>query len=455
MANLSTLLGSGDEGGQVLDPLPTFCIWTNYANNQRIYSVYDSYMQPISSGFYDTGTEQWSNYASWHRTDSSIGSSSGSSYFGQSCSSYQSEGHWFVNPPAHSGSYAPITRPYWFMENYWAYFGTVISPKGLRQRISPYLQGNSMHIYEFGGPTMVSYVSLDGNLLETSGEPASTAQGTISYNANTKKLVAIRGNSSNSYRLHVWFNPNIDLNSREVGKNSLYDFLRQARLGQNGASYYYNDFSWTNSGSQNYNESRYHFRVIMGDNDKIGLVRMTPDYETRHVWIQPNPAGTSLSVSPTLISSLGLTTSYGIDQGTKYGMRSMNTWDNRTIACYSPYYYYGSGINIHFVDTQDPSRGYYWQNGDTGWGWHPFPIGSGGIGIRYTGANVDGSNGVYVNVHQPSGAFKNGRQPNNTNNAVGNGGQLNGIVSYFPVDTGYTSTDYAWVLPMTTWTRTG
>lgn len=455
MANLSTVLVPTSSSGKIYDPLPTVIVWSNYANSQYTYSVYDTYSQPITSGYYSTDTEGWNNYSSYSRTDSSIGSSSLTTFFGQSCTMAQSEGHWIINTPLLGGTYVASNKSFNNATSYWPYYGTVISPYGIRQRVSLYANGNSLELHTFAGGALLSGLSLNATFLNNSGEPAATSYGMISYNANTKTLAYIRGNSSNNYRLHVWKNPNVDLNNASASNDTLYKFLLEARNGTNGASYYYNDFTWQTSGSTSYGESQYHMRVIMGDNDKIGVVRMTPNYATIHMTITPNPASTSLSSGPTQISSIGLTTSYGIEQGSYYGMRSMNTWDNRTIACYSPYYYYASGINMHFVDTTDPSKGYYWQYADTGWGAHPFPIGAGEIGVRYTGGNVDGGSGMYAWVHSPSGAFKNGRNPGNTASTLSNGSNIDPLVTYFAFDTGYTSTLYPWILPMSTWTKVG
>ncbi|WP_197970674.1 hypothetical protein, partial [Denitratisoma oestradiolicum] len=52
------------------------------------------------------------------------------------------------------------------------------------------------------------------------------------------------------------------------------------------------------------------------------------------------------------------TTSYGIEQGSYYGMRHQITWDNQWVAAFAPYYYYGSGLSGHVVNTDDPTRYY-------------------------------------------------------------------------------------------------
>lgn len=463
MANLSELFGGGESEGALEESLPTFFVHSAYNAGTYSGGTYDSFAYPITSGYPDTGSEAWGQYNNALRTyDSGSGTGTVSSRSGDDLCTFQgvnycqAEGHWRLWYPSNGISYAPVIKQYQnFINSNWAYYGTIIGTVGKRQRVSIYAQNDTLEVHRRGSYRIDSLGIGSTTYLETSGRPANTSYGTISYNERTGKLAYLQGNSSNSYRLHVWTNPNINLNNEDYLVGDLHLFLSQAKAGTNGASYFYNDFSWTSSGSTSYSESQYHNRLIMGDNGRIGIVRMTPSNETRHVWIQPNPAGTSLTTSPQNVSNLSLTTSYGIEQGSQYGMRTNITWDNKFIAAYSVYYYYGAGINCHFVSTEDPSVGYTYQQGDSSWGWPIFPIGKSDFAMHYVGTNANsGSGGVQFYTFSPVSAYRTGLNNNGTS-TISSGQTLNPRTNRLAIDTGYTSTNYVHVGPMNNWKKVG
>lgn len=442
-------------GATLLEPLPTFAVMNAYSGNSGYaYVVLDSYWNPVLSS-QPQSSENFSGLASYLNTSGSISSNSLGSYFAQATCFNQAEGNWIWNPPSRAaGGYDNLIRPVGnFINSYWPYYGTVIGTAGKRQRISTYIQNNTIQIHKRGGSGIIASFSIsNASLINLTGEPASTSYGQISYNERTKTLAIMRGNGSAQYRLHVWKNPNINLNDDALTAGELYTFMYNARQGIGGASYFYNDFTWNTSGSTSYSESMYHNRVIMGDNGMVGLVRMTPSNQTVHAYVVPNTAGTSPTSGPTTVSSLSLTTSYGIDQGNYYGMRSNITWDNSFVFCYSPYYYYGSGLNMHHVSTENPSIGYTNQDSNTSWGVQVMPIGTSEVLTHNTSTNADSANGILMYIVSPQAAYKNGVQLN-SDTSVSSGSPLNLFGYYCPVDTGYTSTNYPHVVPMGTWAQ--
>lgn len=456
MASLKTLFQGTSSGTvSIQEALPTFGVWNNYANNTYPVSTVDSKGQVMASGYYYTSSEGWNSFSGQSRTDGAVSSGSdGSTFWFQGTPNNQSEGHYRYAFPTNSIGYANMLRPYGNHQNsYWPYFGTVIGPSGFRQKISIYTSNTTMEVHKRGSYRIDYFGLSNGTHYNTSGTPGTTCYGQTSYNSRINRFVLLQGDGSNNYRLHVWTNPNINLNREDYAAGDLDIFLRQAYAGTNGASYYYNDFNWQTSGSTSYNESRYHNRIVLGDNGRIGIARMTPSNQTASCWIAPNPASTSLSTSPQNINTLGLTTSYGIEQGNAYGMRTTMNWDNSAVACYSPYYYYGSGINMHYISTVDPSQQAYYQDGSTSWGVSVYPVGKTSFGVRSTGNNTDGGNGVYTLIHNPSSGFNTGRD--NYGSAFSTGAQVYNWGMYWAVDTGYTSTNYPHIAAMNSWTYTG
>ena len=145
---------------------------------------------------------------------------------------------------------------------------------------------------------------------------------------------------------------------------------------------------------------------------------------------------------------MGATTSYGIEQGSFYGQRTNITWDNQWVAAYSPYYYYGSGMNCWFINTADPTKHYYYQNSTSSSGIGIAPFGEGKFVLRDNENNTNG-NGLSFYTIDPTGAFLYGR---NRGSTVSNGGSLSNYSNSYGWDAFSTTTNYAALVPMTSWT---
>lgn len=433
MPRLSTLVDPLEQDPKPL--LGTFVADNNWGYYG--YSVFDSNFNNIGGSDYSTNGEVWNNYSGRIYTYGTFGSgSAGSTYWVKATTMNQAEGNWQVQIPA-SGEYskAPFRNPD-ACANWWPFYGVHIGQEGVRQRISIYLNGNTIRVHHRGMNHRQEQIDV-GWFKNATGEPGAAAYGTVSYNDRTRQLIIIQG-SGNSYRLHSWTNKGRSLNEKSYKTGTIYRFMQEAFNGTNGASYFYNDFTWSTTGSNSYAESQYHFRVIAGDNGRVGLVRMTPSNQTVHAWIQPNPSGTALTTAPTAVSILGLTTSYGIEQGNFYGQRSNITWDNNWVACYSPYYYYGCGINLHVVSVADPSRGYYYQSGNTDVGWSIAPIQENKFALRFNHWNTDGGLGMQVGILDPS------------NITLTNSAGL-GLPTSAYMDAYAPNTSYPVLTPMTSW----
>ena len=150
-------------------------------------------------------------------------------------------------------------------------------------------------------------------------------------------------------------------------------------------------------------------------------------------------------------SNLANTTSYGIDQRDGAGIRTNISWDNQWLISYAPYYYYHSGINLHCINTVDPTKYYHWRNTDTNNGVSPVPFGESSFIMCYSVQNGD-SPGPHLYIANPQGAFENGRRADNS--VVANGGDLqpfNSTMNYI-FDTMSNTTQYPHITTMPHWT---
>ena len=188
-------------------------------------------------------------------------------------------------------------------------------------------------------------------------------------------------------------------------------------------------------------------RVVAGDNGIIGMARMVPSNVCNYATY--NPSSQQLTTS---YNTIGLTTSYGYEQGERYGMRSNISWDNNWVVAYSVYYYYGSGMNVYFIDTRDPRNYFIAQNGNTSTGCQLIPYKEDKFMFNASTGNADGNVGMRLYIIDPQGALE-GRT---TNGTINNGGtlslQANEQAGIF--DTEYTSTNYPVLMQMPYWTKT-
>lgn len=445
-------LNSGVADLPSVDPLPTFATYTN-RDNTPYWNIYDSYMQPLDAGYQNTDSELHSPWTGINYTNGNFGSSSWTSYWMGGTPMISADCHQSYNiAPGYAVTVAKNPDSVQTWQTRW---GVVIGKTGKRQRFSLYLNNNDLRINARGIPEG-HFERVYLNNAEYATWFGGTSYGMVGYNDRTQTLVVVEAkDGSNNYRMHIWRNNgkarSLNVDNYQVGL--LHNFLKEAKSGLPGddqtataLTYQYKDFQWQQNSSQNYNESRYRMRVIPGDNGIIGMVRMVPSNVTHYATYTP-----SSSTLNTSFNTIGLTTSYGVDQGDRYGMRHNITWDNNWIAAYSAYYYYGSGINVHFIDARDPRNYFIGQNGDTNNGCQLVPYGQDKFMFNRSVENADGNIGMRLFIIDPEGA-KNGRV---TSGTISNGSTigLTNNVQLGMFDTRYTSTDYPVLMPVAHWRK--
>ena len=82
------------------------------------------------------------------------------------------------------------------------------------------------------------------------------------------------------------------------------------------------------------------------------MFQMIPSYGSWVCrWNSPTVDGNGNSQGS--IQNMSWTTSYGLDQGNRYGSRFVQTSDGRYIAAFCPSYYYGAGLNCTIIRVSD------------------------------------------------------------------------------------------------------
>jgi hypothetical protein len=436
-----------------VNSLPTFATYS-CRDNRPFWNIFNSKLRPIDAGSQHTDSELWAPWAGWNYTNSLIGSSTVTTSWSQATPFQQADGHWMMRLMAGNRTYTAVNPD--VMQSYMPYWGVVIGKRGIRQNFSLYSSNNTLRIMERGiAEGYYDTVNLNQSTYATwTGQ--GVTYGSAGYNDRTRTLVVVQTiDANNNYRMHIWKNEGTDrsLNSDNYYPGTLQAFLREAKTGlldagqgAGAVSYAFRDFQWQSSNSQSYDESRYRMRVVVGDNGIIGMARMVPSNQSQYATY--NPATSQLVTS---FNAIGLTTSYGIEQGQRYGMRHQISWDNNWVAAYNCYYYYGSGMNVYFIDTRDPRNYFIGQHGTTSNGCQLVPYQEDKFLFNDSTHNVDNNYGLRLFIQEPQAALE-GRT---TSGTIANGGNL-GLVNnpqWGLFDTDYTSTNYPGLQSMAHWTR--
>ena len=435
------------------NPLPTFATFS-CRDNRPFWNIYNSKLKPIDAGSQHTDSELWAPWTGINYTNSHINSSSWTTSWSQATPMQQADGHWFMRMNAGNRTYTAMNADVCL--SYMPYFGVIIGKRGIRQNFSLYSNNSTLRIMERGiYEGYYENINLNQTIYSTwTGQ--GVTYGSVGYNDRTRTLVVIQTiDANNNYRMHIWKNEGTDrsLNSDNYYPGTLDKFLREAKIGlldagqgAGAVSYTFRDFQWQANNSQSYDESRYRMRVVVGDNGIIGMARMVPSNVSHYATY--NPATSQLVTS---FNTIGLTTSYGIEQGQRYGMRHMITWDNNWVAAYNCYYYYGAGMNVYFIDTRDPRNYFIGQHGTTSGGCQIVPYQEDKFLFNDSTHNVDNNYGLRLFIQEPQAALE-GRT---TSSTIANGGNL-GLVNnpqWGLFDTDYTSTNYPGLQSMAHWTR--
>ena len=213
-----------------------------------------------------------------------------------------------------------------------------------------------------------------------------SGHGMMSYNAKRKELIGITYTGGNgamkviSYR-NVDFDrfpsPHIALNRPEVTK-TIKTIATLASWGVNN------------------NESAYNAKPVLCDDGTIFLsVMFSSSAQTLYKFAR----NAQLDITPSVIGSRTLTTSYGAEQdATSYGQRAMQSRDASAVLVFCPYYYYGTGMASWIVDRKKSVHvnATWMQNSNTAAGIQPLPYGDSGFAAYFCGnvyaGNPTGSN---------------------------------------------------------------
>lgn len=420
------------EGKLTNNPLPTYGFFTNGNSSYNGWAQFDSYHQAMHSGPLNNSTEIMSRRSEslWYVQGNPSTSTLGSTYSVMGTSFQGADGHAFIGISGTDNfgpNYGWAKDPYSIAGTF-RDCGVIIGKPGIRQETSIRQSSQTIQLAVRGSSPYIETLNIASSTYSTWA--SRTGYGSIGYNDRSKTLVILESDASNNIRMHVWKNnnPGNELNLLSTPTGALHRFMSEAKAAGTPTSeedpigYFYNDFTWNDGGSSSYEESRYRFRVVPGDNGLVGLSRMVPSNATQYTYVTPDYSATSIT-NPTTLMSQGLTTSYGMDQGTYYGMRHQIAWDNDWVVSYNVYYYYMAGMVANFCSSKDPSKYYRGNYNTTNYGSQIVPLNKSKFLFNYSGNNGDGQ-GSYGWVVDPSGTLANDGYTGINAGNISNGGSL-------------------------------
>jgi hypothetical protein len=457
-------------------PYPTFAIWTNQDNNKAGFNIVNSDFQTIganampnylngsSSPDLDGMPNWYQDFRGYTYTNGNFGSSTVTNNFGGSTVWGSADGHVMYRPCLHGGHAGNWMNRADQMNQYLIRCGTIIGATGVRQRVSHYTTDAEFQVRPRGA-SYGYYDRLSLNSATYATWAGRTNRGMSSYNDRTKMLAVVESNTSNQIRLHVWRNTDVSLNDFSHKPGALHKFLSEAKTAgptsgnqlSTNKNYAFYDFTWAQAGSTRA-EPSYHMKIVMGDNGIVGFGRFNHDgYAQRYGYFTPTSQGSAgdsgIGTFTDTEVNLANTTSYGIDQSESwYGQKHEITWDNAWVAIYSPYYYYGCGINSHVINTYDPTKLFYFRNTDSSNGTAIVPFKEDKFISLYSAQNGDAP-GPYMYIVDPGSAARNFRRTDGTTLSYNGDLQPYNVAHYYQFDTHSSTTQYAHIINMPHWSN--
>ena len=275
----------------------------------------------------------------------------------------------------------------------------------------------------------------------------------VSYNRKRNKIAFMETNDSYTFQPFVWSNcPN--LRSYAHSQNWYQGQADQAaarNIDNSALSSYFNNTSnrSPSSGTGSYGtstgkptnqttEDQRRGHLVLCDNDRIVFHQMIPSYGAWTArWNSPSVDGNGNCQGA--IRNTSWTTSYGFEQGVRYGSRFTQTSDGRYIAMYCPSYYYGAGIMITITRVSDgKSLHTTWNTSSESV--VPCPFGKSNF-LMVSSRNTDGGQGVRFT--QFNCDFRFGNTADNSDP-----GMVDSIdASSYQFDSCYYTTSYPGIIP--------
>ena len=430
---------SSGGGGTYKDPYdqPAFATWSHHDSTQSGFFCYthrlDKYSMTYGANNHYGQYQPYSSYApellqdnsgsTYYQTSNHVNSHNdypsmtccvgylGHQYFKRTGSSSSSAG-WNLqtrgmNYMAHAFTAVnPIVNE---TKQDWAWFSDDVN----NTRTRTYFGSRSSEMYRMNSH---GWGRSKGTWVDIPCKWSHGAAGSSCYNRKQKKVVVMEQNGgSHSFRPVIWHGvPNLraialnenlhydksdQYNSYSRDQSSIkayFDTANSAGGGQSwGSSTGYTEYeTWTGKPYNHSWEDQYRCAPVLCDNGKVVTFQMLAHSGAWvHRWNESGHAeGNKRHYSGT--------TSYGRDQGDRWGMRWQVTSDGRYLCAYCPYYYYGSGWLGAFIRVSDGK--WLWdQTTDTSYGYQICPIGKssffmnssyytdGGYGMYHTIANMD------------------------------------------------------------------
>lgn len=270
---------------------------------------------------------------------------------------------------------------------------------------------------------------------------AGTTYGTCSYNASTNQMCILEANGSYGWRPTVYNNVPKLSNYKE---NQYYGMANQsAARNANTESNLYTYFNTSANYSTSYAaasgkptnngaEDNQRCVPVMCNNGRIVMVQMIPSWG---FWVHRWDTNGTASGS---ICSQSWTTTYGVDQGTQYGIRWTCSSDGRYVLAWCASYYYGCGYYAALVRVSDGKVVYDYTT-DSTYGYSFTSVGKQGF-CGFRDVNADGGAGVSMQFIDSDFLMQTNNDAARVNFMRSPGNQY--------ISSNYYSTDYPGMIPI-------
>lgn len=177
------------------------------------------------------------------------------------------------------------------------------------------------------------------------GESPQDMYHVASYNKTRKEFIGIFYSQGN-FNWKVWHYKGVDFDT--------YPSPHDAFTNATTATWF--PLALNSNPSQTSNETLKNLHPVLCDDGTCHLVIFDHSYNLKRYSFTVPQDGTDLTssgggtaVSATLQYNFSVTTSYGIEQGAVHGSNQIESGDRKSVAVWSPYYYYNSGVRAFYL----------------------------------------------------------------------------------------------------------
>jgi hypothetical protein len=408
-----------------IEDTPAFYTVSAYSNTTPVYTVYSHNLRvlhrKVREGEIVTSSQSEVANNNYSKFASNSYPSSGANY-GSSCANVTVLGHQFLEIPQ---DFSNMTYKKVNEHDIAKHIGSRIGSRKFANHIPLLFDGNKLALTR--RTHHEALFARDNLLVDVPSLSASVGKGGMSFNSNTNRVAFVKTSGATTTFSIVYCDMTKDISEFD----SIQDFVTEFEANKFTTSNTYSTAS-SSGGASNYEYPN----ITLCDNGDIYVSHAIASVglSTIKIPFVSNAYGVG---SETIVAST--TSVYSLAGSDGLGLQKNISNDGRYAYSFCSYYYYGSGLLMHIIDTVT-SRVATIRITSTSYGYQPIPINKNNLFVNYS-VNSDGN--VAHSVH------KTDFETIFASSALDNFLYTLPAFKTLEFDNGYYSTDYPYMVQIT------